>query len=408
MGLLLACLAGVPAAHAQMVLSDEAQLSLITVRPGDAVYSMFGHSAVRVYDPVQGVDVAFNYGTFDFGNPLVFVGEFAYGKLDYFLNVESYPAAVAHYGEVEHRPIIEQVLNLSPGQQQAVFDFLRINALPENRYYRYDFFFDNCATRIRDVFEDVLGDAVQLAPADPGLTFRQLIDLYASETPFLDAGMDMGLGLPADRIATPRETMFLPDYLQQALAGAIINIDGSAQPLVARTDTIAWSAERASVEPVWPWPTLLGWLFFGLGLVLTVLDGRSKNPSRRLFDSFLFGVVGLAGLLIVFLWFISLHTVTQHNLNLLWAWPTHVLLAIALRRQWEPSWLWMYLAATAFATLVVLIGWPFWAQALPAIVLPLTLLILMRSGWLAAARWPVLRSRFQAQPSSRSTLNAPN
>ena len=405
MGLLLVLLTAVPSAQGQVVLSDEAQLSLITIMPGDAVYSMFGHSAVRVYDPVQDLDVAFNYGTFDFGNPLVFVGQFAYGKLDYFLNVESYPAAVAYYGEVENRSIIEQVLNLSPGQQQAIFDFLQTNALPENRYYRYDFFFDNCATRIRDVFEDVLGDAVQLAPADPGLTFRQLIDLYAAEQPFLDAGMDTGLGLPADRIAMPRETMFLPDYLQQAFDGATITIDGGMQPLVTRTDTMRWSVETASVEPAWPWPALLGWLLFGLGLVLTVVDVRGKNPSRRLFDSLLFGTVGLAGLLIVFLWFISLHTVTQHNLNLLWAWPTHVLFAVALRRRWEPSWLWMYLAATALAALVVVLGWPFWPQALPAVVLPLALLVLVRSGWMVAARWSVSRFRFQAQRASLSTSN---
>jgi hypothetical protein len=404
MGLLLALLTAVPSAQAQVVLSDEAQLSLITIMPGDAVYSMFGHSAVRVYDPIQDIDISFNYGTFTFDNPFIFISQFAYGKLDYYLSRQSFPGAVNGY-RIEDRPVVEQVLNLSPGQQQAIFDFLQTNALPENRYYRYDFFFDNCATRIRDVFEDVLGDAVQLAPADPGLTFRQLIDLYAAEQPFLDAGMDTGLGLPADRIATPRETMFLPDYLQQAFDGATITIDGSTQPLVTRTDTMAWSVESASVEPAWPWPALLGWLLFGLGLVLTVLDVRGKNPSRRLFDSLLFGAVGLAGLLIVFLWFISLHTVTQHNLNLLWAWPTHLLFAVALRRRWEPSWLWMYLAATALAALVVVLGWPFWPQALPAVVLPLALLVLVRSSWMVAARWSASRSRFQAQGASFSTSN---
>ncbi|HMB91057.1 MAG TPA: DUF4105 domain-containing protein [Rhodothermales bacterium] len=404
MGLLVAFHASVPLAQAQMVLSDEAQLSLLTIMPGDAAYSMFGHSAIRVYDPIQDIDTSFNYGTFTFGNPLVFIGQFAYGKLDYALSIQSFTGAMHGY-RLEDRPVVEQVLNLSPGQQQAIFDFLRINALPENRYYRYDFFFDNCATRIRDVFEDVLGNAVHLTPADPGLTFRQLIDLYAVEKPFLDAGMDMGLGLPADRIATPHETMFLPDYLHQAFDGATITIDGSIQPLVTRTDTMAWSIESAPVEPAWPWPAIIGWLLFGLGLVLTVLDVRDKNPSRRIFDSFLFGVIGLAGVLVVFLWFISLHTVTQHNLNLLWAWPTHLILFVVLRRRWEPSWLWMYLAATALATLILVLGWPFWAQALPPVVLPLVLLILMRSGWLAAARWRVPRSRFPVQDSSLSISN---
>ena len=370
-------------AVAQPALSDSAQISLVTILPGDAVYSLFGHSAVRVYDPAQGIDVAFNYGTFDFGNPLTFVGEFAYGKLDYFLDVHAYPAAVHAYWEIEGRPIIEQVLTLSPPQRNAIFQFLQYNALPEHRYYRYDFFFDNCATRIRDAFEQVLGDVVQFAPADPDLTFRQLIDPYASEQPFLDLGMDLGLGLPADRMAAPHETMFLPDYLMAAFEGATIEIDGTQQPLVARTDTVAWSAQRATLDPAWPWPTVLMWILCILGTLLTARDIRTGPQHRRLLDGLLYGLAGLSGLIIIFLWFISLHVVTHGNFNVLWAWPTHLIVAGVLVRRAQPRWLPLYLAAAAVTALIVALGWMFWPQTLPAAVLPLTLLLAIRSSGLA-------------------------
>ena len=380
--LLLVLLAGAGPARAQ--LSDEAQISLITILPGDLAYSLFGHSALRVYDPARGLDLAYNYGTFSFDNELVFVGQFAYGKLDYFLNVGDYPRLVDAYWRGEGRPVIEQVLNLSPTQREALFRFLENNALPENKYYRYDFFFDNCSTRIRDALETVLGDSVAFAPEpDPAVSMRRLLDPYLVERPFLNFGMDLGLGLPADHIATPRETVFLPLYLMETFDHATVATEGRWGPLVARTDTVVWSEERATLDPAWPWPSILLWGLLALGVWITFRDLRTARAERRLFDGLLFGVAGVAGLIIIFFWFISLHAVTDWNMNLLWAWPTHLVAAGALIRRSKAQWLRGYLLATALVTLGIVLAWLFLPQELPAAVLPLLLLLVARSTALA-------------------------
>lgn len=382
---MLVLLAGAGPVRAQF--SDQAQVSLITILPGNAVYSLFGHSALRVYDPVNGHDVAYNYGTFTFGNPLMFAGRFTYGKLDYYLSIQRYQILKDDAWNREGRPVIEQVLNLDAAQRNALFQFLRINARDENKYYRYDFLFDNCSTRLRDVLETVLEDAVTFVPEpDPGLTFRELIDGYVVEQPFLDFGMDLGLGLSVDRVATPRETVFLPLYLMEHFDHATIVIEGQTLPLVARTDTVYWSDERASLAPSWPWPSILLWGLFALGLGLLIRDTRAGRVERRLFDGLLFGVAGAAGLVIIFLWFISLHTVTHWNLNLLWAWPTHLAVAWVLIRRARPRWLRGYLPATSAAMLILALAWFFLPQEIPAAVLPLLLLLAVRSAALAYTR----------------------
>lgn len=398
---LLLLLAGAGPARAQ--LSDEAQISLITILPGDQVYSLFGHSAVRVYDPVNGFDLAYNYGTFSFDNPLVFVGQFSYGKLDYFLNVVDYPRLVRAYWHGEGRPVIEQVLNLSPAQRDAVFQFLQNNARPEHKYYRYDFFFDNCSTRIRDALETALAGAVAFAPEpDPAVSFRRLLDPYLVERPFLDVGMDLGLGVPADRVATPREAMFLPRYLMEAFDHATVSIEGRTELLVARTDTVAGSAEAAALAPAWPWPSILLWGLLALGLWITIGDVRAARTERRFFDGLLFGAAGVAGLIIVFLWFISLHKVTHGNYNLLWAWPTHVAAAVALVRRSQTPWLRRYLPAAALVTAGVLLAWLFLPQALPGAVLPFLLLLAVRSAALGYVRTQKKGVNAAAHPFSQA------
>lgn len=368
-----------------MALSDQAQISLITVLPGDYVYSLFGHSAIRVYDPVRGFDAQFNYGTFNFTGTFVF--EFAYGKLDYLLDIESYPAALDYYSNVEGRSVIEQVLNLNATQRDTLFQFLRTNALPENRAYRYDFFFDNCATRIREALETVFGEAVHFAPEpNPDLSFRRLLDPYLVEQPALHLLMDLGLGAPADQIASPREATYLPDFLSASFGHATISDGATTRPLIARTDTVYWSAKNDVADPAWPWPTIGGWLLLAIVTILTFQDVRAARAERRAIDGTLYGVLGVAGLLLIFLWFISLHTVTQQNYNLLWIWPTHLLPAVALIRRSKAQWPGWYLGALSVAAVIMLVGWPFWPQDIPAAVLPLVLVVLVRSTGLMYIR----------------------
>jgi len=380
------------AAQTVPTLSDSARVSLVSILPGEDLYSLFGHSALRVRDPALGLDVAYNFGTFDFGDsPLAmvdFVGRFTYGELNYRLDAQDGGRMISWYWQERRRPAIEQTLDLTRDEAQELFRRLQVNALPENMYYRYDFFFDNCATRLLDVLEGVLGPALRFDAEPPGRSFRRLLDPYLTANPWVDFGMDLGLGMPADRAATAREATFLPEYLMEVVAtGTVDRGDGARQPLVRRTATLTGPPD-ASWTPATalPWPKIFGWALLAAGVGLTLVDARSGRKDRRGFDVTLYAVLGVAGLAIVFLWFISLHHVTKTNLNLFWALPTHLAVAVALARGVAGRRSGVYLAVTAAVAALLLGGMPFWPQELPGPVVPLLLLIVVRSGWLAWVR----------------------
>jgi len=368
------------------ILSESARISLVTILPGKKVYSLFGHNALRVYDPERGIDIAYNYGTFDFGNPLTFSAKFAYGDLNYRLTRQSFERMAAFYPVEEGRPITEQVLDLTPGQRESIFQFLEWNSLPENAYYRYDFYYDNCATRIRDVLENTLGEALLVGTADPDGTMRQLLDPYLAERSWLHFGMDAGQGLPADAPATRRTELFLPDRLASWAAAAGVRAPGGGRPLVARTDTIGWTTASAELRAAPNWPFFVMTAVLGLVAWITILDLRSNRSGRAWLDVPFFALLGLTGLLIVFLWFIALHAVTKRNINLLWALPTNLALAWATVRWGGKRWVEALLWGTAIASLLFVLGWPLWSQEVPLATLPLAAAVVLRTTGLSVAR----------------------
>jgi len=368
------------------LLSDSARVSLVTILPGKKVYSLFGHNALRVFDPERGIDIAYNYGTFDFGNPLTFSARFAYGDLNYRLMRQRYERMVAFYPIEEGRPVIEQRLDLDAVQREEVYRFLEWNAQPENAYYRYDFYYDNCATRIRDVLEDILGPGLVTSASDPGVTMRQLLDPYLAERSWLHFGMDAGQGLPADAPATSRSELFLPDRLADwAAAARVVGPDGE-RPLVARTDSIGWTPQRAELRGAPNWPFLAFTAVLGLVVWITVLDLRSNRSHRTWLDVPLFALVGLTGLLIAFLWFVSLHAVTKQNANFLWALPTDLVLVWMLVRSDGGRWMEGLLWGTATSAAIFVLGWPLWTQEVPLATMPLALALVIRTAGLAVAR----------------------
>lgn len=379
--LLLLVLGAKPAVSYPLPLSDSARVALVTILPGRALYAAFGHSALRVVDPARGIDWLFNYGTFDFSDPL-FIPKFIYGQLDYFLSVSDYARSVRFYRDVEGRPILEQWLTLTPAQRDTLVAFLMWNARPENRTYRYHFLFDNCSTRIRDVLEGTLGTALRFTYPAPSTTFRRLLDTYVADRPLLQLGFYLLLGQPIDRQPTAREAMFLPLELQRAFDQAQVHHDTAWVPLVVRTDTVFWPADhRPLPPPAWPWPTLVGWLLFAAGAVATgVTWKRSCRLVTRL-DAVLFGVVGLIGLLLLLLWVATLHTVMDWNWNLLWAWPLHLVVAVRLWRYQLPArWERLYLLGTGLLTLLLALGWFYWPQALHPALQPIALLLVVRTA----------------------------
>jgi len=358
-------------------LSPAARVSLITIAPGDAVYSLWGHSALRIYDPAQELDIAYNYGTFDFGNPVLFVARFAYGQLDYQLSVQSYPVLATASWQLQERTVTEQVLRLTSTQKDRLYQFLQTNALPHNRVYRYDFLFDNCSTRIRDVLEKVLGDSLFFA-TDPVPTenFRELVDPYVHRHPFIDVLIHMGMGLSVDRAITRREKMFLPEEMSRAFDEARVTVSGNSRlPLVQSTDTVYVAPLRAHMPSSWPWPSIVGWILCSMAIIAGI---RQWPLPWRQVDSILFGFTGFLGLLIMVMWFISLHDVARNNVNILGAWPSHMAVLWALLRNRTYLWLRPYYRITAIAAFCFAVATLVLPPYIPGAVLPLLVLLMVR------------------------------
>ena len=359
-------------------LSDSSRISLITIKPGDGVERRFGHSAIRVHDPSQQLDVLFNYGTFDFDNG--FLPKFIHGKLDYYLSIAPFQESVDRY-RVQQRPIIEQQLNLNVSQRRELYQLLVENARRENRYYRYDFLFDNCSTRIRDALEYVMsGDLKFDYEPDSPNTFRQLLDPYMIDRPFLDLGVDLILGAPVDRVVGPAEAMFLPDHLMYAFEEAVGGTNGEMKKLVAHTDTLFW-IEGYKIKRTFRWDIAFFTVLLAIGVLLSYWGIRRGKIDKSWLDGFIFGTTGIAGLLIAFLWFISLHDATNYNWNLLWAWPTHLPVSILLvSNRLSISWRRRYFTLYSILTLATTIAGVAGLFNLPPTVILMMLLLVLRGG----------------------------
>ena len=362
-----------PAAHAQIPdsLSSDARISVLTVNPGDAVYSFWGHSALRVSDPVLGFDAVFNWGTFDPARPW-FVPRFAYGDMQYELSVEPM-TRFFRAANAEQRGVIEQVLNLDDSRKQAIWGLLQENMRPENVAYAYDFVRDNCSTRILDLLAAVEG--VHLPNSNDDLpTYRQMVDEFVHQEAWLDLGIDLAFGSPMDKVVQPEDQAFLPLHLM-ALFDRASTPEG--QPLVSETKTlldIPWQAAERNFDRV-------QWLFWVLFVLILVFTGRSLRAGSlsgpEALDRFLLAVLGFVGLFLLLMWTATLHWVTGWNADVLWALPTHFLMAIWWKRA---SWLAAYLRISAVVMGAALVLQLTLLQPLPSAMIPLVAVASIRFG----------------------------
>ena len=294
---------------------------------------MFGHSAIRIQDSVMRMDRIYNYGTFDFEEPN-FLLKFSRGQLKYFLLSYSFPQFLRQY-QYERRSVVEQTLALDLADRQAIYDFLRENELPQNRYYRYDFFYDNCATRERDVLEQVLGERLRYVTGEKRFgNFRDMLAPYLEDLDWVEFGIYLVLGTPADADVDVRASMFLPDYLYDAYKTAEVRAGDDWQPLVSGEKVLykapPWETAAGGLAP-----TIACWLFFLVVAVLTFVP-IFRARVFRLFDTLFYFIAGVLGLLILLLWVATEHGATATNLNVLWLLPTHLVFAFTLFiRRWE-------------------------------------------------------------------------
>lgn len=360
---------------AQQKLDSASSISLVTCGNGYDLYSIFGHTAIRVKDTINKMDIVFNYGTFHFSDDFLVL--FAMGKLNYTLSIQEYDRFEKGY-RMENRWVEEQVLNLSFEERQLVFNYLQDNYLPENREYLYDFFYDNCCTRSRDVFEATLGDRLKFNfnEYETDSTFKDLLDVYLGNMPWVDIGMDLGLGIPADKVLTEREKMYIPDYVYRAFDSATINRNNKTEPFVLKTTRIV---DSIAIKPSFNWlqPNII---FIGtLILWLLIATIPLINKSIYAWDALLFFVVGLAGWLIVFLWFITDHTTTQINFDILWANPLLFPLGLFALKRKKTLWVSYFFTGTAGLSAIVLVTWPFLPSDLNESFIPIILLLIWRS-----------------------------
>ena len=356
-------------------LSEQANISVLTCGPYDELYSAFGHSAFRIYDPVNNINVTCNYGTFDFNQPNFYLN-FALGNNLYKLSIQDYQRFEDVY-IYENRFIHEQVLNLTSEQKQKLFAYLQWNAKPENASYYYDYFYDNCSTKIRDVLLEALGKDVifDKTHITTDYTIRELTDFYLKDLPWGDLGIDICLGLPMDKKAAPLEYMFLPDFVESAFDHASIVQNDSTVALV-KEKHITYEARASEPANSIPHPLYLSSFIALLGAGLAFWDFKRKKASRW-FDMFLFGAAGLIGILLVLLWFFTNHKAAAMNFNLLWAFPVHFVAAIAMRR--PPKWLTHYFLYTSIVIGLTLLSWSILPQKLHYALIPLVAIIGLRA-----------------------------
>lgn len=361
-------------------LSEKAEISIITIGPGANLYDCFGHSAFRISDPALGINEAYNYGTYSFadGN---FVADFTMGIAKYTLGKRPFPDFYNDY-VAENRWITEQVLNLTLAEKQAIFNALETNALPQNKSYRYDPFFDNCATRMRDIVKDVMGSGIiynndHLTERN---TLRSLVDENSYNHPWVDFGIDLALGAILDKEATPEQYMYLPDYVLSAYANATFLRNGRPIPAIKET-TKLFESDYYEIRVEKLSPTLVLAVIAIILIAFTVRD-YSKNQRSRFLDFGMMLITGLLGLFLLFLWFATHHATAINNLNILWAFAPNVVVAFYLLKRQPPKWVRVYVRFLFILLLSMMLIWLARIQVYNTAMIPLVILFAVRYGFL--------------------------
>ncbi|HIZ27203.1 MAG TPA: DUF4105 domain-containing protein [Candidatus Barnesiella merdipullorum] len=362
--------------------ADTLQVSLLTCGPGTEVYELFGHTALRVRKSApRAFDYVFNYGMFDFNAP-AFVWRFTKGETDYCLGVNDFRDFLLNYVMRESR-VDEQILNLTSEQEAALYRALLDNAQPQNRVYRYNFLFDNCATRPRNMVEATLGNRVRYREPEGVLpTFREEIDRYAERCPWLIFGIDLALGSGLDRPMTYREQMFGPAILKEAFDQAEIQLspDSASVPLVSRAQVLYDPEVPAEpgITPFFLTPLFVAWLLAAVVAGVSVYD-IVRRRSSRVFDTVLFAAYGLGGLIIFFLMFVSVHPATYPNYSAFWLHPLWLLVALFIWFKSLKNIVRYYHFANFAGLLIFLVLWHWIPQQFNAAFIPLVLVLVMRS-----------------------------
>lgn len=359
---------------AQSTDSCHVRISLITCAPGQELYSTFGHTAIRITDTAARQDLVYNYGTFvgDFNDPAFYL-KFIRGKLEYVLSVNEFADFMAEY-QYEQRSVQEQILLLDCGQKQQIIDAINTNMQAVNRAYKYDFLYDNCTTRVRDLlFSALPKNSLQKRIVEEGTTSRNLIHNYldAGGEPWSKLGIDILLGAKLDVVIDAHDAMFLPEYLLKGIDSA----------RVLNASSVLHKATILNIlSPIIPTGKDIPFIAIGLAccviMLVYMLPHTKAKAIAWYIDSFLLYITGLLGCILLFMWFGTDHTVCQQNYNLLWALPTNLVAAIFLSRR--PAWLRTYFGIAFVIYALLLLTWFWLPQQINPAIAPVVMLLLYR------------------------------
>ena len=358
--------------------TDSIRFSLLTCAPGTEIYSLFGHTAIRYENYTRRIDVAFNYGMFSFNTPN-FIFRFVAGETDYQLGITPYSYFEAEYA-MRGSSVYQQVLNLTQSEKERLLTILENNYLPENRIYRYNYFYDNCTTRARDKIEECIEGKVVYPDSLSGKSYRSIVHEFTADSPWDEFGIDLCLGAEADKEINKRQQMFSPFYMKYYASNAyIVDAGGTRRPLILDETKIV-DVEPEEVQPGFILsPLMCGALF----LALCVVMAWGQWKTQRIWwgwDIVLYGLQGLAGCIIAFLFFFSVHPTVGSNwllilfnpIPLLYL-PFMVYKAVKRKKDYYHVGNMVYL--TLFITIL-----PFCGQEFNLTVLPLALGLLVTSA----------------------------
>ncbi len=349
---------------------DNIEFSVITIGPyEDELYSAFGHSGIRYRDKLNNIDLFYNYGIFDFDQPNFYIN-FLNGRLLYMVGKYNYQTVESFYIN-QKRYVKEQVLNLNDSEKIILFNYLEQNIKPENRTYLYNYVYNNCATKIRDILVTVYGERITFKDKSDNKTIRALMDKYLKNNKWGDLGIDICLGLQIDKKASYSEEMFLPEYLFSNLEDSFL--DGNIN-LISKTNIINSNSSVINKNIFQPQYIFL---FFFITCIFLSFRQIKYNLLYIYFDFIVFLISGIVGTLLIYLWFFTDH-LSSFNYNLLWAIPFNLIFSFLLIFNFKSNLTRWYIIINSAVLFSLLILWNFLPQNLNDILILFVLGMLVR------------------------------
>jgi len=357
----------------QNILSNTAEISVLTIGAGSNLNDAFGHNAFRIKDKKNNLDKTFDYGRFNFEAPNFYLN-FARGKLNYSIGSSNFKTFLKFY-IYQNRTVKEQVLNLSKNEKQLLYNYLLENNKPENKNYLYEFFFDNCATKIKDVLNIISNNNVNFKTpnAFKTETFRTLIHNNLNRNSWESLGIDVALGSIIDKQATVEEHMFLPENINKFFEIATIN----NTPLTKNNKTIYKKKDVIKSNSFFLSPLFIMGIIGLLILFITYKDYKNNKQTKWL-DVTLFFITGVIGFIILLLWFATDHSGTHQNYNLLWAFALNIIMIFQLLKKEINNWFIKYLKFLIILLCLLTLHWTIGVQIFAIGLIPFLIALTIR------------------------------